>query len=314
MENTHTFEFWSYLNYLSPEEIFLQDLPGSSSLEESELEVKIKGSDVSLGERVLQDWGNAMEVNPQMTNKKTSILRTISPDGREIKRCDSDYMSAFWIKKNLPEVDVSQQREFIRNKFSPLGLGVVTITSDGYVLIEKRPPNVAAPGMLLAYPCGGIDERQENLVGAVNSEFRGELGFEAFDDENRLNDNIGNIYSLGIIRESAENIPLYTFFASINKPSTEIKSTKEIKQVFLFPANPRKLVDELPRLYSPRVTGEGIEGMCVPNTLAMIGLYVKDKGGERLFGEYMDRISQTAETQGIEIDTIEHTPRTNPFQ
>lgn len=319
MTNTHILEFWSYLSGLAPRHIAVQQknilycLEEDSSFPEIERGTCFSPTEIidAIQKDVEKTWQEGLQANPRMSNNlKPNILR-ISDDGRTIEAAFATYKTSFWIKKRLSSYSPVVQ-ESIADQFPFFNIGMVTVTADDQILLEQRPLNVTAGGMLLNYPCGYLSRGEQTLEDTVNAQAQGELGFAVL-GANAREGVVTNISSLGMQRESDEWTPNYTFLMRLNIPASQVTPTKKTKHIVPAPADPEQLIAYLAERYSATIKGD-VAGKLVPNATGMLALYVRSIGGEQTYGNLIDRLTETAQTQKYALRTVDYTKQTNRFR
>ena len=319
-QKQHTLEFWNYFRGNAPWEVAVELSKEWSSLEAmteerafDDLEyVEDLGIPSDIRPDVERVWSEGVAKNPRLSNNPKPNLRTLSADGKQCRASFATYKTSFWIKNRLSEQPMEVQRA-IANLFPFFNIGVVTRTSDDYLLLEQRPDGVTAPQMLLTYPCGYLTRGERTLGDTLNAQGKAELGFYPIVREGLLDrTKVRRVCALGMQRESDEWTPNYTFLMELNIPYADIRPTKETKKVIALHAGP-ELLDEVVRLYAPSIKGD-VRGKLVPNATGMLALYIKEIFGNGVYQNFLDRITEAGKRQGHKVEVCEYTPRTNPFK
>jgi len=303
----HLIEIWPYARLLSPSEIKvnLSEEPstllnGSGFL--GELESRIRKD-------VESNWEMFKRQDPSAENSPKIAVKSISDGGRTIEAHLSDYKTSLWIKQRLSSMP-EHIRQSIADKFPILSVGVVSVTLDGYVLLEERPCYQTSPHMLLNYPCGYAEKHHKTLADAVEQEFKEEIGQPVFDGGQLV---CKELYSLGVVRESSESSPNYVFMAKLSSIFSEIKTNSEISNIVRWPAYPDWLADHIILSYSPSAQ-DGAEGKLNPNSAAMLALYLKESAGSTYYSGFIERLKKEAEKKGSSLELKEYTSKTSPFR
>ncbi len=320
MQKKHIIEFWPYFGK-SPNEIKINTLEeliclGRINDEQSNFENKKLVEYEYLEEDVEKTWKTAYIKNPRMHNSLMLNIKNIWDDGDALITNLSNYKTCFWLKKKLSLLPMEKQEE-LSKKFASLNIGLIVVTSDNYILIEQRPENVPAPLMFLNYPCGNAEIGNKTLADTLSLESSGELGFDIFDSQKMPLPFVKKIYSLGLERESDEWTPCYAFVAHLDLPINKIKPNNEIRRIVKFPAEPELLADYIQKLYSPTAKNSEIDikEKLVPNATAMLSLYVRNSGGDELYQELNEKLSDTAKSDyDYELEIREYSSETNPFR
>jgi hypothetical protein len=308
----HVIEFWHYLAGKKPEEIAVHIEPRkiiTLSDDYPNLEHILLDVPEGIPGDVDATWQSALEANPQMTNNLKPVIRTISDDGTRYSAAMSSYKNSLWMKKRLSQYSEQIQQQ-IADILAFFNIGLVTMTSDGFVLLEQRPENVTAGGMLLNYPCGYLTATDTTLADPVNAQCIGELGFPAYVN-GMLDPRIQCINSLGMQRESDEWTPNLVFLMKLNIPFAEVRPTKETKKIIGWPYD--DIIERTAKAYSPTIKG-AVSGKLVPNAIAMLALAVRHISGERAYQTLCCRLSQAAHVKGYNLIEREYAPSTNPFK
>ena len=315
----HRMEFWPYMNGNEPRDVHIEALRRLVHLERDLSGIDTTGfevSEYSIPDRIREDvedvWEAGRAENPRLTNNPKPVIKIISPDGRLCTTWAATYKTSYWLKTRLSEQPPEDQ-ELYAHLFPFFNIGTVTLTSDGYIALEQRPEGVTAPGMLLTYPCGYVETHHTTLAETMNDEAEGELGFPLLDAAGEPLLHTQALYTLGFQRESDEWNPNYVFVLGLTHPSTHLRPTRETRKISYLPDDPAKLAEAIPDLYSPSIKGE-VRGKLVPNATAMLALYIREREGERAFGNLMDRLSHEAKKEGYQLEVRNYTPATNPFQ
>ncbi len=321
MAKVHLMEFWPYLCGLSPAQVQvtrLQNIMGPGSHRASPgnklaglATAPAAGITLEMREDVEKTWEEARSKNPNLINNPKPMIISISRDGCAISTALSDYKTSFWIKTKLSSYSFGKQ-EAMAKQFPFLNIGLVTVTSDNKILMERRPEGFTAHKMLLNYPAGHANPEHKTLAYIVNSQCEGELGFSAFDGQGSYSKQMKRIYSIGMQRESCEWTPTYSFIAELTVPFASITPTKETRHISFLPADTSALSDKIIELYSPACKGD-VAGKLVPNAACMLASYVREVAGREKYGYLMARLAKAAKTVNYELKAIEYTPTTSPF-
>jgi len=310
-------EFWPYISGIMPQDMRIELKSEFASLYRSP---SFAGPTAMIPEGITSEiqqdaarvWEEGRAKNPQLSNSLKPIISSISDGGRVIRASLSDYQSSFWIKNKLNSYAFETQAN-IAGQFPFLNVGLITLTSDGKLLIEQRPEGFTASEMLLNYPCGYASNGDRTLADVVDSQCEGELGFDTSATDEAYGTIVKSISAIGMQRESAEWTPNYVFVMRLNIPYAKIKPTRETKHLLAFPADPRRLADSVVELYSPATKGN-VKGKLIPNATGMLALYIRKTAGESEFLKLVDGLIGAASRQGHELKLKQYTPKTNPFQ
>jgi len=309
--NQHVFEFWPHLSGKQPREVAvsIEDVVHSLNAEFPEMPHK----EIAILEPYLEDieavWQQGIAANPRKTSQLKPIVKGISPDGSHIYTALSTYKLSYWMKLKLSTLPFEVQRQ-LANQFCILNIGAVTVTREGYILLEQRPENVTAGGMLLSYPCGYLTRSDKTLEDPVNAQSVGELGFPLVRN-GVLDTQVQNITAIGMQRESDEWSTNYVFIVQLDIPFSGVRPTKETKTIIGWPKD--EIVERAVAAYSPSIKGS-TKGRLVPNTVGMLGLYILAQQGRTQFDAFMGKIREEGRTRGYAVQITEYTATTCPFK
>ncbi|MFA6888210.1 MAG: hypothetical protein WC254_01820 [Candidatus Woesearchaeota archaeon] len=307
----HIFEFWPDLSGREPREVTV-------SIDNMVYAGEEEFPDMPHGEiEVLRPylneinalWQQGLAVNPRMSSQLKPVLKRISSEGDQLETALSTYKISYWMKNKLSTLPLDLQRQ-LANEFCILNIGAVTVTSDGYVLLEQRPENVTAGGMLLSYPCGYLTRTDKTLEDPVITQSVGELGFAVVRD-GVLDSRVKSIRSIGMQRESDEWSTNYVFLIKLGIPLSDVTPTKENKHIVGWPID--ELVDRSVVTYSPTIKGEHVYGKLVPNTVGMLGLYILAEQGRAAFNTFIKQIGEEAKRNGYNLHPVQYNAFNCPF-
>lgn len=305
---TYRMEFWKGLNNIGPHDIEITDNGRCAYLERDTEMVYVPSQDFyrsgEYSEEVEEFWSK----NPDLLNTPLPIINGIHEKGEKIDTATSTYKTSIWLKRNLGGYDFHTQ-EVLANNFPFLTVGVVTKTKDDRILVEQRRRD--ASSLWLTYPCGYVRRAEEDLSGTIRAQSMGELGFDLTEEPG------SDIRSLGMIRESCEWTPVYTFLADTKKTFAEINPTKEVQHVGSLPADPTELMRSLQASFSPILFSEWDHSL-IPNASGMLALYIRHVAGEDKFQELVDSFGFQS-TYGVpnygitDFDLMEYGEDDSPF-
>lgn len=324
MTKVHRMEFWHYLasgsaQAVLPHDIHIQQSDSLVCLEQTLDFPEVQKEEPlvvarSIPEEVERTWAEGLANNPKLKNNLKPNIRRISPDGKSIDAVFATYKTSFWLKNCLSNYPFEVQEQIAR-QFPFFNIGIVTVTSDAMILLERRPDGVTAPRMLLTYPCGYLSRGEKTLADTVNAQAKAELGFVVFGEDGQRLPHVRYIHSIGMQRESDEWTPNYTFVMYLDIPASVVKPTKETKEIVHFPAaDSERLIEEIAKAYSPTIKGPDARGKLVPNAVGMLALYLKTVFVESEYQNLLDTLSHVARKNGHELEVVEYTPQTNPFR
>ncbi len=318
MMKRHTLEFWPYLSGLAPRDITTSQKKILYCIERKPSFPNIQRGDCYLPwskmhdiqEDVERTWKQGIAANPSMTNVLKPSIQGISADGKTIQTAFGTSQTSFWIKRRLSSYSPLVQ-ESIGDQFPFLNIGIVTVTADDQILLEQRPLNTTAGGMLLNYPCSYLNLAERTLEESIRAQAGAEIGVHIL-VSNAPEGVIRDITSLGIQRESNGWTPHYTFLMKLTVSAAEIRAAKKTKQITHAPADPEQLIAYIAERYSPTITGDAAQRL-VPNATGMLASYLRSVGGERAYENLVDRLTETAKTLGYALRTVDYTAEKNRF-